>query len=57
MMDWQSRDDRNADLEWQVDWQRGHEIGALIVVGLALVMAVVSVLLDGWERFYPEWPS
>ncbi len=57
MMDWQSRGDRNADPDWQADWQRGHEIGALIVVGLALVMAVVSILLDGWERLYPEWPS
>jgi len=59
MMDWQSRDDdRNAD----PDWQRGHEIGLLIVVGLALVMAVVNVLLGGWEspvvaELYPEWPS
>jgi hypothetical protein len=50
MMDWQSRDDdRNADLDWQGDWQRGHEIGLLIVGGLALVMAVVNVLLGGWE--------
>jgi hypothetical protein len=56
MMDW-SRDDRNDDPAWQADWQRGHEIGALILVGLALVMAVVSVLLDGWERLYPKWPS
>jgi hypothetical protein len=49
MMDWQSReDDRNADPDWQADWQRGHEIGLLIVGGLALVMAV-SVLLAGWE--------
>jgi len=48
MMDWQSWDDRNDDPDWQADWQRGHEIGALIVVGLALVIAVVSVLLDGW---------
>ena len=44
------------------DWQRGHEIGSLIVVGLALVMAVVSILLNGWEtpvvaELYPEWPS
>jgi hypothetical protein len=34
----------------------------LIVVGLALAMAVVSVLLSGWEtpvvaELYPEWPS
>ena len=37
-MDWQGRDDgRNADPDWQTDWQRGHEIGSLIVVGLALV--------------------
>ena len=48
MMDRQSWDDRNDDPDWQADWQRGHEIGALIVVGLALVIAVVSVLLDGW---------
>ena len=57
-----SRDDRNADPDWQADWQRGHEIGSLIVVGLALVMAIVSVLLGGWEtpvvaELYPEWPS
>ena len=63
MMDWQSRDDdRNADPDWQADWQRGHEIGLLIVVGLALVMAIVNVLLGGWEtpvvaELYPEWPS
>jgi hypothetical protein len=38
MMDWQSRDDdRNADPDWQADWHRGHEIGSLIVVGIALV--------------------
>jgi hypothetical protein len=50
MMDWQSRDDdRNADPGWQADWQRGHEIGWLIVVELAFLMAVVSVLLGGWE--------
>jgi hypothetical protein len=49
-MDWQSRDDdRNADPGWQADWQRGHEIGWLIVVELAFLMAVVSVLLGGWE--------
>ena len=63
MMDLQSRDDdRNADPNWQADWQRGHEIGLLIVVGLALVMAVMSVLLVVWEtpvvaELYPEWPS
>jgi hypothetical protein len=56
MMDW-SQDDRNAD----PDWHRGHEIGSLIVVGLALVTAL-SVLLCGWEtpvvaELYPEWPS
>jgi hypothetical protein len=62
MMDWQSRDDdRNADPDWQADWHRGHEIGSLIVVGLALVTAL-SVLLCGWEtpvvaELYPEWPS
>jgi hypothetical protein len=33
------------------------KIGALIVVGLAVVMAVVAVLLDGWEMRYPEWPA
>jgi hypothetical protein len=60
MMDWQSGDDdRNADPGWQADWQRGHEIGWLIVVGLAFLMAVVSVLLGGWETpvvaaLYPE---
>jgi hypothetical protein len=49
MMDWQSwDDDRNADPDWQADWQRGHEVGSLIIVGLlALVMAFV--LLGGWE--------
>ena len=63
MMDWQSRDDdRNADPDWQADWQRGHEIGLLVVVGLALVMAVMSVLLGGWETAvvaerYPGWPT
>ena len=62
-MDWQSRDDgRSADPDWQANWQRGHEIGLLIVVGLALVMAIVSVLFGGWEtpavaELYPEWPS
>jgi hypothetical protein len=61
MMDWQSPD--NADPDWQTDWQCGHEIGLLIVVGLALMTAGVSViLLDGWEtpvvaELYPEWPS
>ncbi|MFZ0019301.1 MAG: hypothetical protein WAL10_18390 [Acetobacteraceae bacterium] len=60
MMDW-SQDDRNADPDWQADWRRGHEIGSLIVVGLALVTAL-SVLLCGWEtpvvaELYPEWPS
>ena len=40
MMDWQSRDhDRNADPDWQADWRRGHEIGLLIIGGLALVIA------------------
>ena len=34
----------------------------LIVVGLALVVAVVNVLLGGWEtpavaELYPEWPT
>ena len=48
--------------DWQANWQRGHEIGLLIVVGLALVMAVMSVLLGGWETAvvaerYPEWPT
>jgi hypothetical protein len=63
MMDWQSRDDdRNADPDWQGDWQRGHEIGLLIVGGLALVVAIAIVLLGGWEtpvvaELYPEWPS
>jgi hypothetical protein len=63
MMDWQSRDDdRNADQDWHADWHRGHEIGSLIVVGLALVMVIVNVLLGGWEtpvvaELYPEWPS
>jgi hypothetical protein len=63
MMDWQSRDDdRNSDPDWQADWQRGCEIGLLIVVGLALVVAAVNVLLGGWEtpavaELYPEWPS
>ena len=63
MMDWQSRNDhRNADPDWQADWQRGHEIGLLIVVGLALAMAIVNVLFGGWEspvvaELYPEWPS
>jgi hypothetical protein len=49
MIDWQSwDDDRNADPDWQADWQRGHEVGSLIIVGLlALVMAFV--LLGGWE--------
>ena len=50
MMDWQSRDDdRNADPDWQADWQCGHEIGLLIVGGLALVKAIVSALLGAWE--------
>ena len=50
MMDWQRRDDgRNADLDWHADWQRGHEIGLLIIGGLALVMIIASVLLGGWE--------
>ena len=59
----EGRDDgRNADPDWQANWQRGHEIGLLIVVGLALVMAVMSVLLGGWETAvvaerYPEWPT
>jgi hypothetical protein len=63
MMDWQSRDDdRNADPDWQADWHRGQTIGLLIVVGLALVMAIVNVQLGGWEKqvvaeLYPEWPS
>jgi hypothetical protein len=62
MMDWQSRDnDRHADPDWQADWQRGHEIGSLIVVRLALV-TVLIVLLCGWEtpvvaELYPERPS
>ena len=40
MMDWQSRDgDRNADPDWQADWRRGHEIGLLIIGGLAWLIA------------------
>ena len=63
MMDWKGQDDSgNADPDWQADWHRGHEIGSLIVVGLALVTAPFSVLLCGWEtpvvaELYPEWPS
>jgi hypothetical protein len=63
MMDWHGRDDgRNADRDWQANWQCGHEVGSLIVGGLALVMLIVSVLLGGWEtrvvaELYPEWPS
>jgi hypothetical protein len=50
MMDWWSQDDRNADPNSEADWHCGREIGLLIVVGLALVMAVVNVLLGGPER-------
>jgi hypothetical protein len=47
MIDWQSWDDI-ADPDWQADWQRGHEIGSPIVVGL-LALVMVLVLLGGWE--------
>jgi hypothetical protein len=51
-----------ADPNWEADWRCGREIGLLIIVGLALVMAVVTVLLGGSEtpivaELYPEGPS
>ena len=59
MMDWQSRDDdRNADPDWQTDLQHGHEIGLLIVLGLTVTMAIVSLQLGTSETakpLYAEW--
>jgi hypothetical protein len=63
MMDWQSWDhDRNGDPDWQADWQRGHEIGALIICGVALVMLILNGLFGGWQtpvvgELYPAGPS
>jgi hypothetical protein len=59
MMDWQSRDDdRNADPDWQADWHHGHEIGLLIVLGLAVTMAILSLQLgisEAAKTIYAEW--
>jgi hypothetical protein len=50
MMDWQSwDDDRNADPDWQADWQRGHEVGSLIIVGLLTLVMAFVLLMGGWE--------
>jgi hypothetical protein len=50
------------EMPTQTGKQIGNADGLLIVVGLALVMAIVSALLGGWEtpivaELYPEWPS
>ena len=49
MMDW-SQDDRNTDPNWEADWHRGIAIGLLVIVGLAVVMAIVRPQLGSSRR-------
>jgi hypothetical protein len=61
MMDW-SQDDRNTDPNWEGDWHRGIAIGLLVIVGLAVVMAIVRPQWGSSEapvatQLYTEWPA
>ena len=60
MMDW-SQDDRNADANWKADWHRGTAIGLLVIIGLAVMMAIVRTQFESSAPVatqpYPEWPA
>jgi hypothetical protein len=61
MMDW-NQEDRNAEPNLEADWHRGIAIGLLVIVGLAVVMAIVRPQWGSSEapvatELFPEWPA
>lgn len=60
MENWQSQDDL-ADPDWRAERDEGHLIGLAVVLGLAVVMAIVCRYAGVSETlianpFVPEWP-
>jgi hypothetical protein len=52
----------HTDPNWEADWHRGIAIGLLVIVGLAVVMAIVRPQRGSSEapvatQLYPEWPA